>query len=83
MAKEITKDNFRSLKLADMMEYIAKNAPEKKKDFAQASYVKNAKTGKDQYSHLKALNWFVGEFYPECLPKKKEKTADVLKDWLK
>ena len=76
---EFTKENYKKIKLDDMIEYIEKNAPKDKAWFKSVAFDSNGK-----YSHLKAVKEFAGKYFPEIIPTKKEKApnkSDKLKNW--
>lgn len=97
-SNEFTEATFKTIKFESMVKFI-NDLPEKeqkraKEDFKDAAYKKadgTASTRKTKdgtvefkYNHINAKKWFFETYYPNCIPKAKEKTAnptDILNNW--
>ena len=74
---DFTKENYKKIKLEDMIAYIEKKAPKDKEWFKSVAMVNG------KYSHLKAVKAFAERYFPDIIPTKKEtvKKLDVLNNW--
>lgn len=75
--------DYKTITLKDMAEYIEKNHPNDKGWFKENALRLN-KNGKVVYSHLVARKAFFERYFPQLIPKGKEKEpnkSDILKDW--
>ena len=72
-------DNFKSITLDMMCDYIEENAPEDKEWFKKVCY--QTKDGKktEKYNHLNATREFCKKYAPELIPVAKEKKEPVSK----
>lgn len=71
--------NFKTITLDDMIEYIEANGNNTDKAEFKANAFVNGK-----YSHLVAVRYFCGKYFPDLLPVAKPKKApvsDKLKNW--
>ena len=76
-------DTYKDITQADMMNYIAENAPKEKEWFKSVALVDDA-NGKKRYHHLRAKKEFCKKFKPDLLPSKKEKKqtkTSILENW--
>lgn len=74
---DFTKENYKKIKLEDMVAYIEEKSPEDKAWFKSVSMVNG------KYSHLKAVKAFAEKYFPDIIPTKKEtvKKSDILNNW--
>ena len=74
---DFTKENYKKIKLEDMIAYIEKKAPKDKAWFKSVAFVDG------KYSDLKAVKAFAERYFPDIVPTKKEtvKKSDILNNW--
>lgn len=80
MAKaKFTKDDYKTITLDLMCDYIEENHPEDKTWFKKICFEKTDGTPTKGYNHLNAVRNFYSKYFPTEMPVAKEKPAPASK----
>lgn len=75
-------ENYKTITLEDMMNYIDEYAPEYKQEFKEAAIIE-LKTGEKRYNYMRAKRAFCQKFMPQLLPQSSHKPTktEIIMNW--